>query len=133
MKYSIHPVIKTSLILLICISSSSFVMADFEEGVEANRAGDRQTAFKEFTLAAKEKNPHAYGKLASMYLYGLGIEKDHQQAYMWFHMSYLSGDKEAERFRDAASSTMTREQYLIAVEMAEKLRLEQELPKRPVN
>lgn len=111
--------------------ASHYVMADFEDGIKANMAGDSQTALIEFKAAAENKNNQAYGKLASMYLYGLGTEKNYLQAYIWFHMAYLSGENEGERFRDAASSMMTREEYLKAVDAAEIQRVEQELGKAP--
>lgn len=117
------------LILLLIISSN--VMADYIAGEEANQHGDRQTAFKEFHAAAQQGDGRAYGKLGSMYLYGLGTKQDYKQAYIWFHMGYLIGDRESERFRDAASSTMTREQYLQAVDAAEAYRLKFKLDKAP--
>ncbi|WP_214660631.1 SEL1-like repeat protein [sulfur-oxidizing endosymbiont of Gigantopelta aegis] len=98
---------------------------------EANQQGDRQTAFKEFTIAAHKRDARAYGKLGSMYLYGLGTPKDYHQAYIWFHMGYLTGERESERFRDAASSMMTRAEYLKAVTAAEQQRLKQQLDKAP--
>jgi len=119
------------LALIIFISIPLSVQADYIDGEEANQKGDRQTAFKEFYGAAQIKDKRAYGKLGSMYLYGLGTEKDYYQAYIWFHMAYLSGEREGERFRDAASSMMTREQYEKAVESAEQQRLKQGLGKTP--
>ncbi len=110
---------------------TSITSADYIAGEEANKHGDRQTAFHEFYAAAQEGDGRAYGKLGSMYLYGLGTEKDYQQAYIWFHMGYLTGERESERFRDAASSMMTREQYLKAVEAAEIQRLKQKLGTEP--
>jgi len=121
----IHLTVVTGLFL----SQAGF--ADYIVGEEANRSGDRDTAFKEFYNAAQNKNARAYGKLGSMYLYGLGTPKDYRQAYIWFHMAYLSGEREGERFRDAASSTMSRKEYLEAVEEAEQQRLKLELGKTP--
>jgi len=106
-------------------------MADFEAGIEANQQGDRDTAFKEFYQAAENKDLRAYGKLASMYLYGLGTKKDYHNAFIWFHMAYLSGENEGERYRDAASSMMNRDEYLKAVDAAEKQRIKQQLGKTP--
>ncbi len=119
------------MIFITSITVSQIVMADFEDGIKANQAGDRKTAFIEFKASAENKNNQAYGKLGSMYLYGLGTEKNYQQAYIWFHMAHLSGEKEGERFRDAASSMMTREEYLKAVDAAEAQRIKQELGKAP--
>ena len=106
-------------------------VADFETGVEANRSGDRATAYKEFQTASMNGDNRAYGKLASMYLYGLGTEKNYQQAYIWFQMAYLTGEKEAERFRDAASSMLSREAFYEAEQAAETQRIELGLPETP--
>lgn len=105
--------------------------AIYEAGEEANRKGDRKTAFTKFYAAALEREELAYGKLGSMYLYGLGTEKDYLQAYIWFQMSYLTGDKYAQRFRDAASSMMTHEQYDAAVKAAAQQRIRQKLGNVP--
>ncbi len=106
-------------------------MADYIAGEQANKNGDRDTAFSEFQQAANTKDTRAYGKLGSMYLYGLGTQKNYQQAYIWFHMAYLAGEHEAERFRDAASSMLPRSAYLKAVELAEAQRIKLELGKNP--
>ena len=110
---------------LLFITSPS--LADYEAGEQANQQGDRKTAFREFYNAAQQKDQRAYGKLGSLYLYGLGTEKDYQQAYIWFHMSYLSGDRYAGRFRDAAASMMPRSEYEQAMEAAETMRLRLQL------
>lgn len=111
--------------------TSSSVLADYIDGEEANSKGDRDTAFQEFYAAAEKGDGRAYGKLGSMYLYGLGTEKDYHEAYVWFHMAYLNGEREGERFRDAASSMMTRDEYLSAVKSAEIQRIKQKLGKTP--
>ncbi len=120
-------------ISLLSLLLSHTVAADYIAAEEANRKGDRDTAFKEFYNAAQTKDARAYGKLGSMYLYGLGTKKDYHQAYIWFDMAYLTGDSEGERFRDAASSMMNREQYLKAVEAADKQRRKLGLGKEPAN
>ena len=125
--------IPTKFILLIslCFLASNFAAADYIAGETANAKGDRQTAFNEFYNAAQQHDGRAYGKLGSMYFYGLGTKKDYQQAYIWFHMAHLNGEREGERFSDAASSMMTREQYLKAVDAAEMERVKQKLGKTP--
>lgn len=107
--------------------------ADYIAGDEANKKGDRETAFKEFLSAAQERDKRAYGKLGSMYLYGLGTEKDFQQAYIWFHLAYLTGERSGERFRDAASSMLTREEYLKVKDLAEARRIQHDLGVAPPN
>lgn len=111
------------------ISIHNLALADYDAGELANQQGDRDTAFKEFYAAAQQKDARAYGKLASMYLYGLGTEKNHQEAYVWFHMSVLSGDRYATRFRDAATSMMSRQEYKKALEAAEEMRIKLQLNK----
>ena len=111
--------------------SSAPAAADFDAGVEANRNGDYQTAFTEIREAALGSDNRAYGKLGSMYLYGLGTEKDYHQAYVWFHMAHLSGEREAERFRDAASSMLSREAYASAVQAAEEQGIALDLEQTP--
>ncbi len=118
----------TSLFLNI---TSTTALADYIAGEEANKRGDRQTAFNEFYAAAQAGDGRAYGKLGSMYIYGLGTKKDYHQAYIWFHMAYLTGEREAERFRDAASAMMNREAYLKAVDDAEIQRIKQKLGTAP--
>ncbi len=131
MKSSIYKTIPA--VLTICLSTLIInpANADFEAGVEANRSGDRITALKEFQAAAKSGDDRAYGKLASMYLYGLGTEKDYQLAYVWFDMAYLIGELEAERYRDAASSMLSREELTSAEQAAEAQRVELGLAKTP--
>lgn len=123
--------IQTGFISLCLVMASSVVLADYIAGEEANGRGDRQTAFNEFYAAAQQGDGRAYGKLGSMYLYGLGTKKDYFQAYIWFHMGYLTGERQSERFRDAASSMMTREEYFKAVDAAEIERVKQNLGTEP--
>ena len=125
----------TSLVRIVALCLGTLVIAtasaDFEAGVAANRNGDRATAFSEFQSAARDGDNRAYGKLASMYLYGLGTEKNYQQAYVWFQMAYLAGEKEAERFRNAAASMLTREELTQAEQAAETQRIELSLESNP--
>ncbi|MCK5698041.1 MAG: sel1 repeat family protein [Gammaproteobacteria bacterium] len=117
--------------LILFLISDNFAHADYIDGEKANAKGDRKTAFTEFYNATQQGDGRAYGKLGSMYLYGLGTDKNYHHAFIWFHMAYLNGEREGERFRDAASSMMNREQYLTAVEAAEKERIKQHLGKTP--
>ncbi len=131
MHYSTAKSYLSSLSFILMLSVYNPVSADYVAGEEANGRGDRATAFTEFYNAAQNHDTRAYGKLGSMYLYGLGTEKNYQSAFIWFHMAYLAGEREGERFRDAASSTMTREQYLKAVDLAEAERVRQKLGTAP--
>ncbi|MGB0629794.1 MAG: SPOR domain-containing protein [Alphaproteobacteria bacterium] len=50
--------------------------ADLKAGVAAYRAGDYETALREFTALAEDGNAHAEFNLAILYLTGRGVEKD---------------------------------------------------------
>ncbi len=119
------------LIICICSTISITVSAGMDEAMNANRKGDRATAFTEFYALAEQKNELAYGKLGAMYLYGLGTEKNYKKAYIWFHIAYLTGEKSAKRFRNAAISMMNKGMYLDAVAGAEKQRIKLGLDKTP--
>ena len=114
--------------LLSCLLLTPAAMAGFEEGEAANRAGDRVTAFKEYQAAANAGDNRAFGKLGSMYLYGLGTEKNYPLAYAWFGLSNEAGDKYGERFQDTAASVMSQEQVREAEVLLEGLRKKLGLP-----
>lgn len=95
------------LLLIALLMPVSSVMAGFEAGEVANRAGDRDTAFAEYQAAAMAGDTRAYGKLGSMFLYGLGTKRDYGMAYVWFGLSKEYGDKYGERFQQTAASVMT--------------------------
>ena len=97
------------LLLLLLITAPAHG-AEFEQGFDAYRLQNYEQAFAAFKSAAENGDSRAYGKLGAMYLYGRGTEKDPVNAYIWFGMAALSGDKYAPRYRDAASALMTSEQ-----------------------
>jgi TPR repeat protein len=101
---------------LFSLAISGALHAGMEEGNQALIRGEHAVAFKEFQDASNSGDDRAFGKLGGMYLYGMGTEKDYSQAYIWFGLAAITGDKYAEKFQRAASSVMTREE----VEMAEK-------------
>jgi hypothetical protein len=104
------------------------LQAGFEEGEEANRKGDRATAFKEFQAASQAGDTRAYSKLGSMYLYGLGTETNYPMAYAWFALGMQAGDRYAERFRDTAAAAMPLEQIRHAEELLSEYRAKLGLP-----
>ena len=97
-------------LLIVLAMPMAIAIAGFEEGESANREGDRDTAFTEYQAAALAGDSRAYGKLGSMYLYGLGTERDYTMAYVWFGLSKDSGDRYADRFQETAASVMSVEQ-----------------------
>jgi len=120
---------KTMLLFILFTLFSSTAWADFEMAEAANQKGDRQTAFKEYYKAANANDTRAFGKLASMYLYGLGTEKNYTLAFAWFGIAELSGDKYSAQFKKAAASSMTREEIekadAIFKQLSQKLELDQ--------
>lgn len=91
--------------------------ADLEAGLAAYDRGDHVEAFNQYKQAAEAGNVDAYGKLAGLYLYGVGTDKNFTQAYIWFGMAEHSGDKFAEKFKMAAASSMTLEEVKHAEEI----------------
>ncbi|WP_052761081.1 sel1 repeat family protein [Sedimenticola thiotaurini] len=114
---------KLLLIAALTALISTPLHADLEAGLAAYDRGDHKEAFNQFKQAAEAGDADAYGKLAGLYLYGRGTEKDYSKAYIWFGMAEHSGDKYAEKFKMAAASSMTLEQVKHAEEiMADYIR-----------
>ncbi|MCU7947021.1 MAG: hypothetical protein KZQ72_10340 [Candidatus Thiodiazotropha sp. (ex Cardiolucina cf. quadrata)] len=103
-------IFRSILLLIALLMPVSSVMAGFEAGEAANREGNRDTTFAEYQAAALAGDKRAYGKLGSMYLYGLGTKRDYSMAYVWFGLSKENGDKYGERFQQTAASVMTGEE-----------------------
>lgn len=108
--------------LLWAVSASQ--AGSYEAAEAANREGNREAAFHHFKQAASRGDARAYGKLGAMYLYGLGTSRDYARAYVWFSLAEQEGDSQAERYRMAASSAMTRQQVVQAQQLIEQQRRE---------
>ena len=67
---------KLLLILLLSISSTSSVYADFDDGWYAYEKGDYKTAFIEWEAAAKRGDIGAQYNLGLMYNNGEGVLQD---------------------------------------------------------
>lgn len=107
---------KNLLIALVLLAPLPAV-ADFESAEASYRSGQHATAAAEYQAAADTGDIRAFGKLAALYLYGVGVERDYIKAYYWFGLAAKEGEREAERFQRAASSAMT----LAEVEQAENM------------
>ena len=64
---------------------------DYEDGVNAALAGDYDTAFREFTIAAEEGLDLAQYNLGILYFTGQGAEQDYEQAFRWTEAAALQG------------------------------------------
>lgn len=78
--------------LLLCPA----LYADYEEGVNAAFAGDFETAFREFSLAAEDGLMMAQYNLAILYFTGQGVERDMGQAFRWTEAAALQGHSDAQ-------------------------------------
>lgn len=65
--------------------------ADYEAGVNAAFAGDYDTAFQEFSLAASEGLDLAQYNLGILYFTGRGVEQDFEAAFKWTESAALQG------------------------------------------
>jgi TPR repeat protein len=75
---------------LLLITSTS-LLADYEDGVNAAFKGDFETALHEFTVAAEEGLDLAQYNLAILYFTGQGVEQDAAEAFRWTEMAALQG------------------------------------------
>ena len=65
--------------------------ADYEDGVNAAFAGDYDTAFREFSLAAQQGLDLAQYNLAILYFTGQGVDQDYEQAFRWTEAAAAQG------------------------------------------
>ena len=68
---------------LILPLSSQTALADYEDGVEAAFAGDFETAFAEFTIAAQDGLSLAQYNLGILYFTGQGVPQNLEEAFKW--------------------------------------------------
>jgi len=104
---------KNNLIIIVFLALAALswaASAGFEEALEAHARGDEQVAFEGFRAAAEAGDVRAFGKLAGMYLYGAGTERDYKMAYVWFGLADASGDLYGGKFQGAASSMLKPEE-----------------------
>tara|TARA_B100001029_G_scaffold96313_1_gene79075 strand:+ start:434 stop:1018 length:585 start_codon:yes stop_codon:yes gene_type:complete len=68
---------------LIIYFSPGTSFADYEDGVEAAFAGDFETAFTEFTIAAQDGLSLAQYNLGILYFTGQGVSQNLEEAFKW--------------------------------------------------
>lgn len=81
---------------LIGLLSSQLVWANFDDAVSAYHQGHYTRAISEFKRLAKVGDVTAQYNLAYMYARGLGVNKDYDQAFIWFYAAAKRGDAEAQ-------------------------------------
>ena len=92
-----------SLFNLLKVGFNTFVLlfslnleADYEDGVNAAFAGDFDTAFREFSIAAEAGLDLAQYNLAILYFTGQGVEQDYEQALRWTEAAAEQGHVNAQ-------------------------------------
>lgn len=83
-----------SLLLAICLFACE--RADFESAHRAYQDGDYATAKKQLKILAQEGDKKAQNNLGYMYLNGVGVDKNHEKALLWYRKAAKQGVAEAQ-------------------------------------
>lgn len=81
---------------LLLLTLPGVAVADYEQGVNAAFAGDYETAFAEFSVAAEQGLDLAQYNLGILYFTGRGVEPDLAQAYRWTRAAAEQGHTAAQ-------------------------------------
>jgi TPR repeat protein len=76
---------------LLVTSVSGANAQDFDKGEAAYKAGDYQTAFKEWMPLAESGDANAQNNLAALYEYGRGVIQDDAEAFKWYRLAAGQG------------------------------------------
>ena len=72
--------------------------------------GDYETALREFRPLAEQGHAEAQLNLGIMYSLGLGVPKDHVQAYVWYTLAASQGDDLAVKLQSLLEKSITPDQ-----------------------
>jgi hypothetical protein len=75
---------RSGLAVLLFLALSAPILADFEAGMEAYRAGDFETAYREWSADAEQGSAVAAFNLGLMHQQGKGRDVDLAQAAEWY-------------------------------------------------
>lgn len=78
-------------VCLFAISVATWISAETSKGIEAYRAGDYQTAFREFFGPAEEGDAVAQFSLGIIYYFGRGVPTNHNEARRWYRLAAEQG------------------------------------------
>jgi TPR repeat protein/ankyrin repeat protein len=88
-----------SILASILISMPTVGMAqDFNAGLKAARAGDFETALKEWKPLAEQGDAQSQSNLGQMYSSGQGVPQDYTEAVKWFRRASEQGDAFAQSY-----------------------------------
>ena len=94
--------------------------ADFQEGLDAYKRGDYDTALKEWRPLADQGLAAAQNNLGAMYINGEGVRRNYVQGYMWLSLAAKQG------YKRAVSSQGQLEREMTPGELAEAERFARE-------
>lgn len=121
----IRAVLGASLMFLPCIGSaqdSAPASSAFQSAMHAYQLRDYRRAIQLWWPLAQQGNPAAQYNVGRMYARGEGVNRDLSEAYKWFALAGVAGQKEGERARLALSRTMTPTQMAEGLRRAEEWR-----------
>jgi TPR repeat protein len=111
------------LFLTVALTPIAAVSGPFEDGQEAYKSGDYETALKLWRPLAEKGFANALQNLGIMYAWGTGVPQDYVQAHMWFNLA-VSRSRPGEPYntaaelRDAFADLMTPAQIAEAQKLA---------------
>ena len=79
------------ILLILAISYTSSVYADYNDGLTAYERGDYETAYKEWLPIAELGDSEAQYHIGIIYFSGFGVTKDEGRALNWFKKSAKQG------------------------------------------
>ena len=79
------------IVIALLVMPSLSHSADFDKGYEAYRAGNYETALKEFRPLAEQGLAEAQNNLGVMYETGRGVIQDHKEAVKWYRLAAEQG------------------------------------------
>ena len=89
--------IKKTILGLVLVVSLGF-SANFEDGMNAVKKGDYQTALSILEDLANKGDVEAQTYLGYMYNYGNGVQQDYKKAFELFEKASNQGDAQAQTF-----------------------------------
>ncbi|MBV1909496.1 MAG: SEL1-like repeat protein [Kangiellaceae bacterium] len=81
-----------------------------EIGDKAIKLKNYEKAFKHLEIASKLGNKTAQYSLAILYMNGLGVEKDYNQAYLWLNVASEAKVSKWRKLRDKLKTAFSEEQ-----------------------
>jgi TPR repeat protein len=75
---------------------SSVCLADFQAGIDADKAGDYATALKEYRVAAEQGHIKAQFNLGWLYHNGEGVTQDYKEVVKWWRLAAEQGNVRAQ-------------------------------------